>query len=70
MTKAPLPRKGDKVTWETSQGETQGTVEKVVTSPTKVKGYCDSAWKKDPLVECAPPGGQNQAAVLTVCRAC
>ncbi len=31
---------------------------------------CDSAWKKDPLVECAPPGGQNQAAVLTVCRAC
>ena len=23
-------------------------------------GECDSAWKKDPLVECAPEGGQNQ----------
>ena len=31
---------------------------------------CESAWNKDPLLECAPAGGQNQAAVLTVCRAC
>ena len=30
---------------------------------------CDSAWKKDPLVECAPGGGQDQASVLTPCRA-
>ena len=31
---------------------------------------CGTAWKIDPLMECAPRGGQNQAAVLTVCRAC
>ena len=31
---------------------------------------CESAWKKDPSVECAPAGGQNQAAGLTVCWAC
>ena len=31
---------------------------------------CQSARKRDPLLECAPRGGQNQAAVLTVCRAC
>jgi SNF family Na+-dependent transporter len=29
---------------------------------------CGSAWKKDPAVECAPGAGQDQAAVLTVCR--
>ena len=28
------------------------------------------SWKTDPLMECAPAGGQDQAAVLTVCRAC
>ena len=30
---------------------------------------CDSACNVDPLLECAPWGGQGQAAVLTVCRA-
>jgi hypothetical protein len=32
--------------------------------------YCQSASKRDPLLECAPAGGQNQAGVLTICRAC
>jgi hypothetical protein len=31
---------------------------------------CHSACKKDPNMECAPAGGQNQVGVLTVCRAC
>ncbi len=48
MTK--MPKKGDKVKWETSQGETQGTVEKIVTSTTKVKGHTAKATKEDPQV--------------------
>jgi hypothetical protein len=43
-------KKGDKVTWETSQGETHGTVEKIVTSTTKVKGYTAKATKEHPEV--------------------
>jgi DUF2945 family protein len=39
---------GDKVTWRTSQGETNGTVEQKVTSPTKIKGYTAKATKADP----------------------
>ena len=31
---------------------------------------CQSAYKIDPQLECAPEGGQDQAAVLTGCRAC
>ena len=45
-----LPKKGDKVRWETSQGETHGTVEKIVTSTTKVKGHTAKATKDDPEV--------------------
>jgi hypothetical protein len=33
-------------------------------------GSCDSAWKIAPVLECAPAGGQNQASILTVWRAC
>jgi DNA replication protein DnaC len=36
----------------------------------RLRERCDSAWKKDPVLECAPAGGQNQAVVLTVRRAC
>ena len=39
---------GDKVHWGTSQGDTHGTVEKKVTSATKVKGYTAKATKDDP----------------------
>ncbi len=47
---ASLPSKGDKVKWDTSQGETHGKVEKVVTSTTKVKGHTAKATKDDPQV--------------------
>ncbi len=46
MTKMPKP--GDEVKWGTPQGETQGTVEKVVTSTTKVKGHTAKATKDHP----------------------
>ncbi len=47
---AKLPKQGDAVTWDTSQGKTHGTVEKVVTSTTKVKGHTAKASKDDPQV--------------------
>ncbi len=34
------------------------------------RSACQIASKAVPRLECAPRGGQNQAAVLTVCRAC
>ena len=46
MAKAPKP--GDKVAWGSSQGETHGTVEKKVTSTTKVKGHVAKATKEAP----------------------
>lgn len=46
MTK--LPRKGDEVKWGTSGGETHGTVEKIVTSTTRVKGHVAKATKDEP----------------------
>lgn len=49
-TKAKLPKKGDKVSWGTSQGGTHGTVEKVVTSTTKVKSHVAKATKEEPQV--------------------
>ena len=48
MTK--LPKQGDEVTWGTSGGETHGTVEKIVTSTTHVKGHTAKATKEDPQV--------------------
>lgn len=58
MTK--VPKKGDKVSWDTSQGKTEGTVEKTVTSTTKVKGHTAKATKEDPqvLVKSAKSGKQ------------
>ena len=44
---AKLPKKGDKVSWGTAQGGTQGTVEKVVTS---TKGHVAKATKDAPQV--------------------
>jgi preprotein translocase subunit YajC len=43
-------KKGDKVAWGTTQGETHGTVEKIVTETTKVKGYTAKATKAEPQV--------------------
>ncbi len=41
-------KKGDKVEWNTSQGKTQGTVEKKLTSDTKIKSHEVKASKDDP----------------------
>ena len=48
MTATPKP--GAKVKWDTPQGETQGTVEKVVTGKTKVAGHAAKATKEKPEV--------------------
>jgi Hypervirulence associated proteins TUDOR domain len=41
-------KKGDKVSWNTSQGKTQGKVKRKLTSDTKVGGQKISASKEDP----------------------
>ena len=47
---AKTPKQGDKVAWDTSQGETHGTVEKIVTGTAKVKGHTAKASKGSPQV--------------------
>ncbi len=53
-----MVKPGDKVKWGTPQGETQGTVEKKVTSTTKVKGHTAKPTKADPqfIVKSAKSG--------------
>jgi hypothetical protein len=41
-------KKGDRVKWKTSQGETIGEVEKKLTSPTEIKGHHVAASKDHP----------------------
>ncbi len=41
-------KKGDKVNWETSQGETEGKVVRKQTSETRIKGHNVKATKDDP----------------------
>ncbi len=43
-------KKGDKVTWETSQGKTEGRVVKKQTSNTKIKDHKVKATKADPQI--------------------
>lgn len=43
-------KKGDKVTWETSQGKTEGRVVKRQTSDTKIKDHKVTASKDDPQI--------------------
>ena len=40
--------KGDHVAWNTSQGETEGTVERKLTSPTDIKGHHVAASADNP----------------------
>lgn len=56
--KPATPKPGAKVKWNTAQGETHGTVEKVVTRTTKVKGHVAKATKDKPevLVKSAKSG--------------
>ena len=46
-------KKGDHVSWDTSQGKTDGTVKKRLTSPTDIKGHHVAASPENPeyLVE-------------------
>jgi hypothetical protein len=62
ITMATSFKKGDHVTWNTSQGETEGKVIKEQTSPTKIKGHKVSASPESPqlIVESAKSG--NKAA--------
>lgn len=39
---------GDKVTWGTSGGETEGVVEKKATTETKIKGHVAKPTKEEP----------------------
>jgi hypothetical protein len=41
-------RKGDQVEWDHSQGTTEGTVQKKLTSETQIKGHTAKASKDDP----------------------
>jgi hypothetical protein len=41
-------KKGDKVKWNTAQGETTGEIEKKLTSPTEIKGHHVAASKDNP----------------------
>lgn len=42
---------GDKVTWNTPQGETQGTVQRKVTGVGRVKGHVAHATPQEPQYE-------------------
>lgn len=41
-------KKGDQVSWDTPQGETEGVVEKKLTEDTKIKSHKVSASKDNP----------------------
>ena len=41
-------KSGDKVKWNTSQGETRGEIVKKQTTPTKIKGHTVAASKDNP----------------------
>ena len=51
---------GDKVSWDSSQGEIEGTVEKKLTSPMQIKGHKVAASKDNPeyLVKSAKTGAE------------
>ena len=53
-------KKGDEVTWNTSQGETEGVVVKKQTSETHIKGHKVAASEDDPqyIVESAKTGAR------------
>ncbi len=52
--------KGDKVAWDTSQGETHGKVVRKQTSETRIKGHKVAASRDDPqyIVESGKSGKQ------------
>ena len=55
-------RKGDKVAWDTPQGETHGTVERKVTSRTQIKGHTVAASDDNPeYIVRSDKGGKTAA---------
>lgn len=42
-------KQGDKVSWNTSQGRTEGKVVRKQTTPTKIKGHAVKASKDNPV---------------------
>ena len=54
--------KGDKVKWNTSQGETKGEVKKTITSDTKIKDNKVKASKDNPKVVVESDKTGNEAA--------
>lgn len=52
---------GDRVSWQTSQGKTEGTVKEKVTSPTRVKGHTAKASPDNPeyVVKSAKSGKEG-----------
>ena len=50
MADAKSFKPGDKVAWNTSQGETHGKVEKILTSETHIKGHVAKASREHPEV--------------------
>ncbi len=57
---ATTPKPGDRVRWNTSQGETQGKVVKKLTEPTQIKGHAVKASPDNPeyLVESSKTGAK------------
>jgi hypothetical protein len=51
-------KKGDRVRWNTSQGETEGVIKKKLTEPTEINGHHVAASKDNPeyLVESSKTG--------------
>ncbi|MES2662147.1 MAG: DUF2945 domain-containing protein [Pseudomonadota bacterium] len=62
MSKGKTFKKGDKVSWNTSQGETQGKVVKKVTSDIKIKSQKITASKEDPKYLVKSDKTEKQAA--------
>ena len=54
--------KGDRVTWNTSQGETSGTVKEKITSPTSIKGHDVQASEEKPQYRVESEKTGKQAA--------
>ena len=53
-------RKGDRVSWNTTQGRTEGKVKRKLTSPTSIKGHAVKASADNPeyLVESDKTGAE------------
>ena len=55
-------KKGDHVAWDTSQGKTEGVVEKKLTSPTDIKGHHVAASTDNPEYLVVTDGSHKEAA--------